>query len=174
MYYVRKLSKPSSLYKLKTLDNVKNLSADFLGQDLRTIDNTLSVWRSETLEAGDLNQAINAALLASSQVNTSQFLVIDSEALDDVGIRTDDSQPGKTAYVGLEQLHTNLFDLTYEKIGQLIQIYCDICNDTQRTPKIEKTKFKEIIVEASNQGKLNITVLQDHMQKEMQKILNSS
>lgn len=174
MYYVRKLSKPSSLYKLKTLDDVKNLSADFLGQDLRTTENTLSVWRSETLEAGDLNQAINAALLASSQVNASQFLVIDSEALANVGIRTDDSQPGKTAYIGLEPLHTNLCDLTYEKIGQLLQIYCDICNDMQRTPKIEKARFKEIIIEADNQGKLNMAILSDHMKKEIQKVLSST
>ena len=74
MYYVRKLSKTSSLYKIKELDDVKNLCSDFLGQEMRTSENTLSVWRSATLEGEDLNDAITAALLASSQVTTSQFL----------------------------------------------------------------------------------------------------
>lgn len=174
MYYVRKLSRPTSLYKLKALDDIKNLCADFLGQDLRTSENTLSVWRSETLEESDLSKAINAALLASSQVNASQFLIIDSEALADADIRTDDSQLGKTAYVGLENLHTNLCDLTYEKIGRLLQIYCNICNDAQRTPKVEKSKFKGIIIEANRLGKLDATVLQEHMQKEIQNVLNSA
>ena len=75
MYYVRKLSKTSSLYKIKELDDVKNLCSDFLGQEMRTSENTLSVWRSATLEGEDLNDAITAALLASSQVTTSQYRV---------------------------------------------------------------------------------------------------
>lgn len=98
MYYVRKLSKPSSLFKLQALDNFQNIPADFLGQDLRTSANTLSVWRSESLNQEDINKAINAALLASSQVNTSQFLIIDSDALEQAGIRTDDTEPGITGY----------------------------------------------------------------------------
>ena len=174
MYYVRKLSRPASLFKLRDLDNnFQNLQADFLGQDLRTSANTLSVWRSESLNQEDINRAINAALLASSQVNTSQFLIIDSDALKQAGIRTDDTQPGKTGYSGLEGLHTNLCDLTYEKIGRILQIYCKCCKDEQRTPKIDKKQFKQIIIRANEEQRLNMEALQEHMQKEIQQILDS-
>ena len=169
--YVRKLSKTSSLYKIKELDDVKNLCSDFLGQEMRTSENTLSVWRSATLEGEDLNDAITAALLASSQVTTSQFLIIDSDALRDADIQTDDSQLGKTAYIGFENLHTNLCDLTYEKIGRLLQIYLRACNDESRTPKIEKDVFKKIILETNAKGVLNFTELQEHMQKAVQQII---
>lgn len=171
MYYIRKLSKPSSLFKLQALSNVNELYADFLGQDMRTSDNTLSVWRSETLDSQDIDKAINAALLASSQVNASQFVIIDSDALSIADIRTDDTQPGKTGYKGLEYLHTNLCDLTYEKIGKLIQIYLEICRDKTRTPKIEKETFKKVIVKANEDGALDISILQDHMQNEIKAIL---
>ncbi|MEQ2521574.1 hypothetical protein WMO24_14225 [Ruthenibacterium sp. CLA-JM-H11] len=174
MYYVRKLSKPSSLFKLRDTDNFRNIQADFLGQDLRTSSNTLSVWRSESLDKKDIDKAINAALLASSQVNASQFLIIDSDALEWAGIRTDDTEPGITAYSGLEGLHTNLCDLTYEKIGNLLQVYCKVCEDSQRTPKIDKERFKQIIIMANNENCLNVGVLQEHMQKEIQKVLNSA
>lgn len=173
MYYIRKLSKPSSLYKLKALININELSADFLGQDMRTSDNTLSVWRSKTLDGPDINRAITAALLASSQINASQFLVIDSDALSFAEIRTDDTQPGKTAYKGFENLHTNLCDLTYEKIGKLIQIYCDVCQDKTRTPKIEKEAFKKVIVKANENGELDFSNLDEHMQKEITNILKN-
>lgn len=171
MYYIRKLSKPSSLFKLQALNNFQNTHADFLGQDLRTTANTLSVWRSESLDQKDISKAINAALLSSSQVNASQFIILDSDSLAQAGIGTDDSEPGKTAYSGLEGLHTNLCDLTYDKIGKLLQIYCGICKDTQRTPKIEKGQFKEIIITANEKGCLNMTALQEHMLKEVQQIL---
>ena len=111
MYYVRKLSKTSSLYKIKELDDVKNLCSDFLGQEMLTSENTLSVWRSATLEGEDLNDAITAALLASSQVTTSQFLIIDSDALRDADIQTDDSQLGKTAYIGFEKTHNYYYKI---------------------------------------------------------------
>ena len=173
MYYIRKLSKPSSLYKIKALTDVKDLCADFLGQELRTADNTLSVWRSETLDDAELNKAINAALLASSQINTSQFLIFNSSDLSNAGIQVDDTQPGKTAYIGCEHLHTNLCDLTYEKIGKLLEIYCKVANNSQLTPKIEKSMFKEIICEANKAGVLNMSALQEHMQKEVGNLLEN-
>lgn len=174
MYYVRKLSKPSSLYKIQTLEDIKTIYADFLGQDMRTTENTLSVWRSETLNPSDLDNAIKAALLTSSQVNATQFIILDSEELASANIITSNEKPGTTAYKGLENLHTDLCGLTYEKIGALLQLYKKVSANPERTPKIEKKRFKEIIVEANSLGVLDATVLQEHMQKEIAKVLNSS
>ena len=141
---------------------------------MRTTENTLSVWRSETLNPSDLDNAIKAALLTSSQVNATQFIILDSEELQKANILTSDEKPGKTAYKGLENLHTDLCELTYEKIGTLLQLYQDVSNKPERTPKIEKPKFKEIIVEANDLGVLDTSVLQDHMQREIDKILKKS
>lgn len=171
MYYVRKLSRPAVLQKLQNISDVNELYADFLGQDMRTSDNQLSVWRSETLEGPDIDRAINAALLACSQINVCQFLIIDSDALSSAEIRTDDTQPGITGYMGLENLHTNLCDLTYEKIGKLVQIYREICQDETRTLKVDKGVFKEVIHKAKEEGALNISILTGHMKKEVMALL---
>lgn len=172
MYYVRKLSKPSSLFKITHLQKIGDLDADFLGQEMRTSGNTLSVWRSETLEKADLYKAIKAALLSSTQINASQFIIIDSDALAEAKIATDDHELGKTAYKGLEHLHTNLCELTYEKIGVLLKLYKDVCGLKERTPKIEKKEFKDIIHEANALNVLDISVLEEHMQKEITQLLS--
>lgn len=174
MYYVRKLSKPSSLFKIQTLEDIKTIYADFLGQDMRTKENTLSVWRSETLNPSDLDNALKAALLSSSQLNNTQFIILDSEELASVNITTSNEKPGVTAYKGLENLHTDLCELTYEKIGALLQLYKKISTNPERTPKIEKKRFKEIIVEANTLGVLDVSVLQEHMQNEIAKVLDST
>jgi hypothetical protein len=158
---------------LQTQEDIQTICADFLGQDMRTTNNTLSVWRSETLNPSDLDNAIKAALLTCSQVNATQFIILDSEALSRADISTSDEQPGKTAYKGLENLHTDLCELTYEKIGTLLQLYQDASSQSDRIPKIEKKRFKEIIVEAHSLGALDISVLQDHMQKEVAKVIGS-
>lgn len=77
-------------------------------------------------------------------------------------------------YSGLEGLHTNLCDLTYEKIGCVLQIYCKYCKDKQRTPKIDKGQFKQIIISANEAHCLNMKALQEHMQKEVQQVLDSA
>lgn len=173
MYYIRKLSSTSSLYKLRDPKCTGDICADFLGQDMRTSNDTLSVWRSSTLNEKDVEPAICAALLSSSGIRATQFLIIDSDSLKEFGICTDDSEPGVTAFKGSESLHTNLCDLTYDKIGRLIQIFRSACTDTDRTPKIQKDQFKKIIIDIDKRGQLDLDKLEEHMKKEVQKVLDS-
>ena len=171
MYYVRKLSKPPNLYKIQQASDVSLIPADFLGQEMRTSGNTLSVWRCESLNTEDSMNAIKAALFASSEITATQFIILDSEMLEAAGIKTNDVL-GKTSYIGLNELHTDLCDLTYEKIGILLNLYHQVSTSQDRIPKIEKKDFQRLALEAYSEGCLDENAMNDQFKKAMEKLLS--
>lgn len=173
MYYIRMLSKPSALDKLANVSNIEELCADFLAQEMKTSSNTLSFWHSESLEKEPLDRAIIAALLASNKIETTQFIIIDSDSLNANDIQVDDYEPGKTAYIGGENLHSNLCDLNYKKIGSILQIYKSICMDEKLTPKIQKSQVKEYIKDAKMKNLINEEKAQDDLKPKLKKLLES-
>lgn len=174
MYYIRMLSKTSSLDKLATVDNIDELCADFITQEIKTSSNTLSFWHSESLEKGPLDQAISAALLAANKIESTQFIIIDSDALEAHDIHIDDNEPGETGYIGGEKLHSNLCELNYKKIGNLLQIYKSVCMDEQRTPKIKKSQVKEYIKEISSKNLLNTEKVKPELKLKLEKLLTTT
>lgn len=172
MYYIRKFSKPSCVSKIKSLVDARQLDADFLGQDMRTSCNTLSVWKSTTLEAGDLNNAICAALLASNALETTSFIILNSEDLFKANITVDDGERGATGYIGRESLHANITGLNIGKVLKLIDIYRSTCLDAARTPVVKKGEFKRFVLEAEKAGSLNVDALQEHLRNSINRLLN--
>ncbi len=69
MFYIRKLSKPSNLQKVKSISNPAIIPADFIGQEMRTAQNTLSVWRCESLDQVEMRKAIIAAVNVNEKVS---------------------------------------------------------------------------------------------------------
>ena len=165
------MSKPTSLYKIKDAKDIATVPADFLGQELRTSQNTLSVWRCENMDDIGYQNAIKAALFASSDIIATQFIVLDSEMLKAAGIKTQDVE-GKTSYAGLSELHTDLCELTYEKIGILLQIYQKASNLQGRIPKIEKKDFQDFVIEAHQNKLLDESGMDDKFRKAVGKLLD--
>ena len=98
MFYVRKLSKKSNLFKIKSSTSINSLDADILKQELGTTRNTLSFWKSDDLL--NLKNAMKAILLSTTSIETSQFIVINDEILDNYGIERDYTEKGITGYKG--------------------------------------------------------------------------
>lgn len=173
MYYVRKMSKPPNLYKIKETADISAIPADFLGQEMRTAGNTLSVWRCESTDECGRFDAIKAALFASSEIAATQFLILDSEMLEAAGIRTKDIE-GKTAYKGLSGLHVDLCDLTYEKVGVLLNLYHETSKMEDRIPKIEKEDFQKLALDAYKNDRLDEASMNEQLKKAIQKLVNKS
>lgn len=173
MYYVRKLSKTSNLQKIQNNPSPSIVPADFIGQELRTKENTLSVWRCESPDEEGRKDAIKAALFASSELSATQFIIFDSDMLEAAGIKTCDTV-GKTGYKNLEHLHTDLCELTYEKLGRLLDLYYRTSHLKDRIPKIEKEEFKKIALEAYNSNCLDESKMDDHLRNEINKLVKKS
>lgn len=153
MRYVRKLSKKSNLFKIKTAAINTEIDADVLKQELATSGNTLSFWKCENNE--DLKDAMKAILLSTTSIETSQFIIIDDSILERYGIETDDSEKGVTGYKGFEDWHVNFSKLNYGQIGRLLDLIKEIAVDEANTPELKREEVKRYIVEVRQAGLLN-------------------
>lgn len=166
MFYIRKLSKKSNLYKIKSADTNATIVADVLKQELGTSGNTLSFWKCDSLDA--TKDAIKAILLSTSSIETSQFIIVDDELLNKYQIETDDTHEGITGYKGFENLHVDFCNLTYEKIGFILNMIKEIAEETNRIPELKKEDVKKYIVEVKEAGLLN----QENMRPELLSAIN--
>ena len=86
----------------------------------------------------------------------------------------DDTQPGVTGYKGFEQLHINMTELTYSKIGTVLQMLNEVFQDPQNTPKLDREKVKAYIMEVKQAGLLNEDALKDELRKDIDKYFKIS
>lgn len=153
MHYVRKLSKKSNLFKIKSAATNNDIDADVLKQELSTSGNTLSFWKCEKSE--NLKDAMKAILLSTTSIETSQFIIIEDSVLEKYGIETDDSEKGATGYKGFEDLHVNFCKLNYGQIGILLDVIKEIAVDETNTPELKREDVKNYIIEVREAGLLN-------------------
>lgn len=145
MYYIRKLSKRSTLSKIKSTANVYDVGADLLKQELPTTNNTLSFWKCTDLN--NTKDAIKAILLSTTSIETSQFIILNDTLLSKYEIDVNDEQSGQTGYKNHADLHVNFCNLTYKKIGNILQLLKEISSESSLTPILEKKDVKSYIME---------------------------
>lgn len=167
MYYIRKLSKLSTVTKIKNLSDIMDTPADLLRQEWSTSKNTLSFWKCESLT--DTKDTLKAILLSSTGIEKSKFIIFDDIILDKYEIRRDYSEEGKTGYLGYEKLHVNLCELTYGKIGNIISMTKHILNDEQLIIELSRENVKAYIKEVCDAGLINIEKTNDNLLADIEK-----
>lgn len=91
MFYVRKLSKKSNLYKIRDV-SLEKVEADVLKQELGTSRNTLSFWKCDDMS--HLADTMKAIILSTTSIETSQFIIVDDELLNKYEISIDETELG--------------------------------------------------------------------------------
>lgn len=171
MYFIRRLSKCSNLYKLKTSD-YRTISSDLLYQEMRTTNQTLSVWHFEAIGSDEYERVLQAALLTGTSVESTQFIIISSDELTEYGISyVYNSNP--SGYIGMDDHHTDLCNLSVDDICRLLSLFTDISRKEGRTPKIEKTEFIRIIKQLDERTLLDRSHLNDHLVSDINRCLCS-
>lgn len=172
MFYIRKLSKKSNLYKIKSAETSATIEADVLKPELGTSGNTLSFWKCDSLET--IKDAIKAILLSTTSIETSQFIIVDDELLNKYQIEVDDTNEGITGYKGFESLHVDFCNLTYEKIGFILNMIKEVAEEEERTPELKKDDVKRYIVEVREAGLLDFENLRPELRLAIDKYCNST
>ncbi len=152
MFYVRKLSKKSNLFKIRDV-SLEKVEADVLKQELGTSRNTLSFWKCDDMS--QLSDTIKAIILSTTSIETSKFIIVDDELLNKYGITIDETELGVTGYKGFEKLHVNLCDLNYEKIGNVLNMIREVSFDKTRIPELKREQVKNYIIEVRKNGLLD-------------------
>ena len=171
MFFIRRLSKCSNLFKLKTSD-YRVISSDLLYQEMRTTNQTLSVWHFETIGSDEYDRALQAALLTGTSIENTQFLIISSDELTECGITyANNSNP--SGYIGMDDHHTDLCNLTIDDVCRLLSLFTRISKKEDRTPKIDKTEFIRIVKHLDERTLLDRSHLNEHLISDINRCLCS-
>lgn len=83
-FLVRKLNKRDQFSKLVDKECVEDIYADVPTCEFRTTKGCLSTWLIESLE--DIDNAVLAIAVSSSQISKMDFIIIDTAVLDQNGL----------------------------------------------------------------------------------------
>ncbi|WP_406043184.1 hypothetical protein [Succinimonas sp.] len=167
MYYIRKLSKPNTVNKLRNMANIEDAPADLLKQEWPTTGNTLSFWKCESLD--NTADTIKAIILSATGIEKSRFIIFDDDMLDEYGIKRDFSEEGKTGYKGFEGLHVNFCELTYGKIGSVISMTKEALGKENMVIDLSRDAVKEHIKEVCDAGLINTEQIHESLLADIRK-----
>lgn len=169
MYYIRKLSKSKNIERLNAVNNVDDIPADILAQELKTSDNTLSLWKYSN-EHTDMDDAIKSVILSSNEVRTTILLLLDDEKLNKYSLCKDESEIGRTGYINENNLHVNIVNLTFKSIKDVLTLYKELVSNKCNYMQIEKDDVYKHIHEAYKNDKVDETKLDKKLREEISKL----
>jgi hypothetical protein len=158
-YLVRKIA-PA---KWSGVQSLEALSADALTADLRTTDNTLSLW-----EIGSKDELSNAVLALAVSKQAKKFEKMDLVLIPKETILAKQlsigTNPGETLAEGLSNTHREVVDLKYPSLGVFAQIIIDLLAKNDPTT-ILRSEVVDIVKAACDNKTINISSLPEDMQK---------
>lgn len=124
--------------------------------DLRTQNNTLSVWRADSEE--DINDAIVAMSLNRTEVSKMVALLLDEKELEAMQIFFSDKLPGKApgAIDSIKNKHRDLLEIDYKRLGILSDYMLNIVHDKQKRVEFTKPNLKKLLEEYKQGRKINV------------------
>lgn len=136
--------------------------------DLRTQNNTLSVWRADSQE--DINDAIVAMSLNRTDVSKMIALLLDEAELSAMQIDFSDTQPGKApgAIESIKQKHRDLVEIDYKRLGSLSDYMLRIVHDKTKRVELTKPELKKLL----EQYKEGHKIVLDEMNNDLRNKLN--
>ena len=127
----------------------------------------MSFWKCDDL--ANINDAIKAILLSTTAIKTSYFVIIDKLVAEEHGFSMDDTEKGQTGYKGFENLHINMTELTYGKIGTLMTMLQKVVSNEKFIVKVETKKIKVLINEVIAADCLNKDIIHKDLLKDINK-----
>ena len=147
-----------------------DLDADALN-DLKTQDNTMSVWYAE--DDVELRKAIVAYLASMDkwvELEEVDFIVIDAKDIEDAGIKLIKT-PNFTYIQDYQELHRDLTELKYDSIEQIADIVIKSINKEQ-DKIVDRGMIRELFSEVVKSGKLQSTVIDKSKHKKLKRLIN--
>ena len=150
-YLVRKISRAKWQEVADDgFDNPFDVSLHTITSDLKSSQNTLSVWEVETENSDSLRNAILAITSAGDRLDTIDIIWINKDAIIAKGISCVYT-PGDTRIESLVETHIDLSGLNYYSLGLVAESIIETI-DSNRIQRYRRAQLKEIINNAINEG----------------------
>ena len=147
-YFVRKFAKPKWT-RTAINDNPFDIPSDVICSDLKTADNTLSVWEIE--DETKLEDAVLAITSGGDRLDTIDIIWIEKREIEMKGVSYKQS-PGDTPIKQFVDTHVDLCQLSYYKIGLVAESISEkVARDVQ-IKRYTQTDLKKIYKSAISNG----------------------
>lgn len=122
--------------------------------DLRTSDNTLSVWLANTEE--DIHDAVVALTLARDKVSKLTALLLDDVSLADMRIDLSSEAKGLApgAVDSITSKHRDMLEIDYKRIGSLADYMMGLAKDGSKRKEYTKSQVKNLLEQYRAAGKI--------------------
>ena len=150
-----------------TMDEI---SADAITGDLRTRDNSLSFWHSDSADKDDIEDAVLTISSGRDRVEKVELIWLDRVELESAGqdlAQTD----GSTPVTDLVDSHVDVCSLNYQRLGGLASLMISAIASDQYQ-QVTRKQVQRILADAVLQRRLSLGDLNTKIQVEVQQILN--
>lgn len=146
-----------------TPDEYYSISSDAITIDLKTENNTLSLWEIDDLL--ELKE-IAISLLTSRSAPQDLFVVAIPRISVDSDFDLENSFDGETAYIKFKNKHYNLLNLTYSKLGEFSKLVLNSLSHTEQVYDFLYKCNKSYIQQLVNNGDINKEELKKNLRRE--------
>jgi hypothetical protein len=145
------------------------LHADPLS-DLRTKDNSISVWRIHT-DRSNLDLVVTALAVSRDGLDKFEFGLFDRTLVAQLGIKINDTKPGKCAALpDANKWHSDLEELSVDTVVTLLQtIFPHIEKNIHLLPAVKK-----LVLAAQKQNLLEFQKINPRMRPDIEDLFNKN
>lgn len=173
-FLVRKLNKRDQISKLVEREAVEDIYADVPTCEFRTTNGSLSTWLIESLD--DIDNAVLAIAVSSSQISKMDFIVIDTSILDQNGLEYKQTYAGiEIPIADLQNTHYDILDISLKKLINCANVYKIIYsqeNDEEEKfiKRFTEVEIKGILKKAISDKRVDVTKASKSIRKVIEQL----
>ena len=173
-FLVRKINKRDQFPKLIDKECVEDIYADVPTCEFRTTNGSLSTWLIENLE--DIDNAVLAIAVSSSQISKMDFIIIDTEVLAKNGLEYKQTYAGMELPIAdLQNTHYDILDISLKKLISCTNVYKSIYSqekddEEQFIKRFTEAEIKEILKKAISENRVDISKASKSIRKVIEQL----
>lgn len=157
-YLVRKLLKRDQLSGILDEECVDDICADIPTNEFRTKNGTLSAWCIKSPD--NIDDAVLAIAVTSSKISKMDFIIIDTQLLEQNGLKFVQSYAGIDLPIqDLQDTHYDITDITLKKLSNCAMVYKSIyeldSGEDKYIRRFTQHEIKEKLIHAFKESRID-------------------
>ena len=169
-YLVRKLNKRENVDVIGNTEDIENMFADAATAEFRSKNGTLSTWKIDSVDK--LDEAVLAIVVTSSKIERMDFIVIDTDYLDEQHLEYSQTYAGqKIAVPDLQNTHYDIINVTIPRLIKCTCVYRRVFKE-DRDQGVYLVRYvegdiRDLLEKAAIASRLDMNCLNKGIKKEL-------
>lgn len=169
-YLVRKLNKRENVDVIGNTEDIENMFADAATAEFRSKNGTLSTWKIDSVDK--LDEAVLAIVVTSSKIERMDFIVIDTDYLDEQHLEYSQTYAGqKIAVPDLQNTHYDIINVTIPRLINCTCVYRRVFKE-DRDQGVYLVRYvegdiRDLLEKAAIASRLDMNCLNKGIKKEL-------